>query len=420
MRLDSRGRAGRIGTVCVTALVALTMAACTTQAAKTGGSDQSATTSVPTTVPGQKASGSPVKIGFVNSDTGASATPQISQGAVVAANRVNEYENGMNGHVLDLIPCSTDGTPEASAACANTFVSDGVVAVIGGADLGTDAMIPILSGAGIATIGTSTLGTSQSLNSDAFFYAPPATTYPEEEVDLAAKEGVKHLTLVLPDVAQVPIVTSLGAKQATLDGIGFTVVTFDPAAPDFASVMASVTSNGSDGIATIATDGWCDSLIRAATSAGFHGKIIAGECSAFVADLGAAETAGIYTLSAGRGPTSIGYAPKAAQTVVDQYEAAMAAAGNTQGVIGLAWVGYADVEQSAGVLRTISGDLSAPTVMAAMRNLKDAPNPIGQPITCSPRPFPGYSGCTPGWLTFVQQADGTAKPVSNGFVETRT
>jgi len=58
--------------------------------------------------------------------------------------------------------------------------------------------------------------------------------------------------------------------------------------------------------------------------------------------------------------------------------------------------------------------------MAAMRNLKDAPNPIGQPITCSPRPFPGYSGCTPGWLTFVQQADGTAKPVSSGFVETRT
>ena len=140
-------------------------------------------------------------------------------------------------------------------------MAEQVVAVIDGADLGTDAKVPILTGAGIATVGTSTLGTTQSLNQDAFFFSPPATTYPAAEVDLAATIGAKKLTLLLPDVPQVPILADIATKQAALNQIEVKVVKFDQAAPDFDASLAAIEADNSDAIATIATDDWCNGIV---------------------------------------------------------------------------------------------------------------------------------------------------------------
>ena len=107
-------------------------------------------------------------------------------------------------------------------------------------------------------------------------------------------------------------------------------------------------------------------------------------------------------------------------TVIDQYTAAMDEAGRGDEVVGLSWAGYAAVTQFAAVTRTIAGELTAPVVMAAMRSLKDAPNAIGESITCDPRPTPLFSGCTEGWLRFRQEADGTSKPLSDEFVKPKS
>ena len=89
-------------------------------------------------------------------------------------------------------------------------------------------------------------------------------------------------------------------------------------------------------------------------------------------------------------------------------------------MVGLSWSGYAAVTQVAGVLRTVTGELTAQSVMAAMRSLKDGPNAVGQTITCDPRPYPGFSGCTEGWLQFRHEADGTSKPLSDEFVKPKS
>jgi len=402
-------------------LVVAVAPACTTTEKKASSDKASTSTSaVPTTEAGTKATGTPARIGFTNAGTGATALPQITEGAQLAADRINAHENGINGHPIDLVTCSTDGTPESSAACANKLVAEKVVAVVDGADLGTDAKVPILKDAGIATMGTSTLGTTQSLSQDAFFFSPPATTYPAAEVDLAATIGAKKLTLLLPDVPQVPILAGIADKQAALNNIEVKVVKFDQAAPDFDAALAAIVADGSDAIATIATDDWCNGMVRSAKSASFTGSLILGGCTQFVAVMGAKEAEGIYTLGSIWSPSSKNYAPAAAVTVIDQYTAAMDAAGKGKDVVSLTWGGYAGVAQVAGVLRTITGELTAPTVMAAMRSLKDAPNAIGQTITCDPRPYPGFSGCTEGWLQFRTQADGTSKPLTNEFVKPKS
>jgi branched-chain amino acid transport system substrate-binding protein len=403
----------------VAALLVTVLAAsgCTTSdGADEGGGTTTEPSDVPTTEAGTAATGEPVKLGYVNTDTGATAIPDLTEGAEIAVKRINEHANGINGRPIELVVCGTDGTPESSASCANQMVDAGVVAVIEGGDLGSDAKVPILKDAGIPTLGTSTLGTGQSLNQNAFFFSPAATTYPAAEVDLAARIGAKNVTMLLPDVPQVPIVTDIGKKQADLNDVQFQVVTFDPAAPDFDAALAAIMSNGSDAIGTIATDDWCTGMIRAASSAGFTGDLIMGTCSRFVDELGDDAPENVYGLSSVWAPRSADYAPDEAKEVIDQYIAAMDEAGKGDDVVGLTYGGYAAVQQVAWVLSTITTELTAPNISAAMSTMKDGPNPLGQPITCDPRPQPGFSGCTPGWLMLQQQPDGTAKPIVDEFV----
>ena len=416
-------RPSRLALASLVAVAAVGLGACTTSDGADdddGGGSESTTSAVPTTEVGTEATGEPIKIGYVNTDTGATAIPELTEGAEIAADRINQHGGGIGGRPIELITCGTDGTPESSASCANEMISEGVVAVIEGADLGSDAKIPILQDAGIATLGTSTIGTGQSLNQDAFFFSPAATTYPAVEVDLAAQVGATNITLLVPDVPQVPVVTDIGTKQAELNDVQFQTVTFDPAAPDFDASLAAIMSNGSDAIATIATDDWCTGMVRAARSAGFDGVLIMGTCTRFAEELGVDETEGVYGISSIWSPRSIDYAPDDATTVIDEYIAAMDAAGKGDDIVGLSYAGYAAVQQVAWVLSTIEGDLTAETVLAGMKVMKDGPNPIGQPITCDPRPQPGFSGCTAGWLFFQQQPDGTAKPLSDEFVSPKS
>jgi branched-chain amino acid transport system substrate-binding protein len=406
--------------VTVVALVVAAAAACTTnETASTPTSGVASDT--PTTTPGTAANGSPIMIGWVNMEQGAAALPEITQGVDWGVDRVNKQENGINGHPIQLVKCGTDGTPEKSAGCANQFVSAKVVAVLAGGDLGTDAMIPILKDAGIAILGTSTLGTSMTLNAaGAFMFSPPATSYPQAEVDLAKEVGATKISMVLPDVSQVPIVQGLAEKQAALNGVTVSVVKFDPAAPDFAAAIAAVTANGSDAIATIATDDWCTGMARAALSGGFQGKLIMGTCTKYVRDVDITKSGGAYGLSSLWGPTSKSYAPDPAKVVIDQFLASAAEHGQPNPTSGILFGGYASVGQVANVLRTIGGDLTNASVMTGMQGLTSAPNPLGQTISCSPRPYPGTSACTKGWLWFQAVDANTAKPVQPDFVTVKS
>ena len=98
----------------------------------------------------------------------------------------------------------------------------------------------------------------------------------------------------------------------------------------------------------------------------------------------------------------------------------MTDAGKADEISGPTFGGYSTVHQAADALRTMTGEISATTTMAAMRALKDLPNPIGEPITCDPRPYPNFSGCSQGWLMLRQEADGTSKPITDEFVKPKS
>lgn len=106
-------------------------------------------------------------VGMINQeDAPVGSFPEARQAAQAAVAHVNDDLHGVNGRPIRLEVCTTNGTPEASAACANQLVAKHPVAVLAGVDLGAAASLPVFEKAAIPYIGaTPALG--DELTSDA-------------------------------------------------------------------------------------------------------------------------------------------------------------------------------------------------------------------------------------------------------------
>ncbi|HTQ89296.1 MAG TPA: ABC transporter substrate-binding protein, partial [Streptosporangiaceae bacterium] len=101
----------------------------------------------------KKATGSPYVFGMINDETGAVTFPEGRQGAIAAVNYVNNYLNGINGHPIVIDSCTGDGTPATAARCANQLVAKKPMAILGAADVGAPASLPIYQHANLAYLG---------------------------------------------------------------------------------------------------------------------------------------------------------------------------------------------------------------------------------------------------------------------------
>jgi branched-chain amino acid transport system substrate-binding protein len=79
----------------------------------------------------KKATGTPYVFGMINDETGAVTFPEARQGAIAAANYVNNYLGGINGHPIVIDNCTGDGTPATAARCANQLVAKHPIAILG-------------------------------------------------------------------------------------------------------------------------------------------------------------------------------------------------------------------------------------------------------------------------------------------------
>src|SRR6202522_304160 len=100
-----------------------------------------------------KATGTPYVFGMINDETGAVTFPEARQGSIAAVDYVNDYLDGINGHPIQIDSCIGDGTPATAARCANQLVADHPLAILGAADVGAPASIPIYAHANLAYLG---------------------------------------------------------------------------------------------------------------------------------------------------------------------------------------------------------------------------------------------------------------------------
>ena len=139
-------------------MVTMLVAACGDDSDDASGGDAPA---ADTSVLGESnpATGSVVKVGLYNVEGGSRVSlPQIGDAAVAAVDYANEYLGGLAGHEIEVVRCADKADGASAAACANTFVQEGVVAVVTGQPAVTDQLVPVIQGAGIPYVGSSPSG----------------------------------------------------------------------------------------------------------------------------------------------------------------------------------------------------------------------------------------------------------------------
>ena len=99
-----------------------------------------------TGTPAGRATGEPIRIGFVNSETGAGAFPEYTIAMTDAVRLLNEQLGGIKGRPVELEKCHPEDAAQAEQ-CAQKFAADpAIVAVLHGAiDSDTTAFHRVLS-----------------------------------------------------------------------------------------------------------------------------------------------------------------------------------------------------------------------------------------------------------------------------------
>jgi branched-chain amino acid transport system substrate-binding protein len=102
-----------------------------------------------------QASGSPIDIGWVNTDTGVAPFADTTAAAEAAVSYINANLNGINGHVVKLVTCNLS-SEEAGQACGTEMLNNSNIKTIGmGVDVvGGDAFFKVINNQKVVTMVT--------------------------------------------------------------------------------------------------------------------------------------------------------------------------------------------------------------------------------------------------------------------------
>jgi branched-chain amino acid transport system substrate-binding protein len=367
---------------------------------------------------GTEATGEPISVGFVNSEGGAFSVPELRVGNEVAADYINSRLAGVKGRPLQVTRCATDGSPEASIDCANQFVEAGVVAVVEGTDLGGDAMLPILTDAGIPLVGHVQFGPARMFDENATYFGAAALAYGAAALQFYADEGAESVTWFLPDEPTSHAFTDASLEPTSEQlGIDYTTVYYDAASPNWAVLAATAVSENPDVSGSIAaTDAQCAEMIGALRDAGYQGRILAASCVGLHDALGA-DAVGVDTDADHWNPGDLDSAPPAKQAELEEYGAVMRDAGEEDLIPGNAIISFADLINLTRIMATIQGPIDGTSVAGALGATTGFDSYAGPTISCDGSVLPGNSACSTDLLFFQVQDDGSVAAVTDDYVD---
>jgi branched-chain amino acid transport system substrate-binding protein len=333
----------------------------------------------------KKATGTPYVFGMINDETGAVTFPEARQGSIAAVSYVNNYLNGINGHPIVIDSCIGDGTPATAARCANQLVADHPLAILGAADVGGPASIPIYAHANLAYLGgiPFTPVPETAANSIQFWSVSvgdnaAAAVYAAKTLD------VKSVAIVYFSNAQgeslLPQITPVfkAAGVTTVKDIPLS-----PTSPDPSPQAALVLASGAQ-LAYIDIPNGCGNVLKSLKSVGYTGKLMGidpcGAPPVIAAAAGGAE--GMYIAS-----PFILQSGSSAQAQLFQAAMKKWAAPGTL-IDSISTAGFATVMNVQQVLSTITGTPTTATILAAFKSGTHS-NFLSHPYTCNGQALKG-------------------------------
>jgi branched-chain amino acid transport system substrate-binding protein len=230
----------------------------------------------------KKATGSPYVFGMINDETGAVTFPEARQGAIAAMQYVNNYLGGINGHPIVIDSCIGDGTPAGAARCANELVAKHPLAILGAADVGAPASIPIYAHANLAYIGGIPFTPVPFVAPNSIqFWSVSVGDNAAAAVYAGTQLKVKSVALmyfsnpqgesILPQI--VPVFKAAGVTTVKQ-------IPLSPTSPDPSPQAALIESSGAQ-LAYIDVPNGCGNVLKSLKSVGYSGKLMGIDpCSA--------------------------------------------------------------------------------------------------------------------------------------------
>jgi branched-chain amino acid transport system substrate-binding protein len=394
------------------ALVAL--AACTEAPSSSKSSSSASSSDVKGVLHADKASGEPIKLGFLDPSQGPTAQPEAGLGAQGAVDYINNYHGGLRGRPIDLVSCKVDVTPESLISCANTFVQKGVVAVTEGFTLGDGAALPILNAARIPLVGYSGASLEAVFSQTSYFFGPAVGASAVAPFQYFKKNGAKSVAYIFGDI---PAYHDYVAKQfdpiAKKLGINFKPVFYDLSNVNWTTIAASLIATHADviGVPTLSED-QCTDLVRALQAQGYHGDALVGNCTDFASKLSLDSSINAYSLSGLWISQAYDAAPADAQKQLDIFRAAMKDSGHGDVVGTSAVPAFSTLVTLTDILTGSKAQLTPSGISAAVKGATDAPVFLGATATCDHSLWPGEAACGNSVLLLKAQKNGSFAPAT--------
>ncbi|HEX8770721.1 MAG TPA: ABC transporter substrate-binding protein [Acidimicrobiales bacterium] len=360
---------------------------------------------------GKKATGAPIEVGLINQeDAPTGSFPEFRRAAEAAVSYVNDQLGGIGGRPIHLQKCTTTGAPETSQACANKVRSKGVVAVIGGVDIGAAASLPVLEQAKIPYISTSpSLG--DELTSDDAFMLTGGTG-----ADLLGQAAyatdtlhVKKVGIIYADLPGL-LSTAVQATKEVLETKGVTDVKLVPAkadSRDLAPAMSQVAAGNPEIVVAVFPAQGCARIMQAKQSLEIKSKMFyPGAC----AEQSVFDSAGT---GADGGYFGTGFLPYTdrANPEVSLY---LKKSKGEPSVLSQA--GFAVVMNARALLSDISGPVTAESVTARLKATKAQPGFMAHDYTCDGKQVALLSAVCNANVRMLQYKGGIFTDVAGDWV----
>jgi branched-chain amino acid transport system substrate-binding protein len=396
--------------VTAAAVLALTAAGCSSSGSSSSSSSStpasgSTTAAASSSVFGtpKKATGSPYVFGMINDETGAVTFPEARQGAIAAVDYVNNYLNGINGHPIVIDACTGDGTPATAARCANQLVAAHPLAILGAADVGAPASIPIYQHADLAYLGGIPFTpVPETAPNSVQFWSVSVGDNAAAAVYAGKTLGLKSVAIIYFSNAQgeslLPQITPVfkAAGVTTIKDIPLS-----PTSPDPSPQAALVESSGAQ-LAYVDVPNGCGNVLKALKTVGFSGKIMGidpcGAPPVIAAAAGGAN--GMYIAS----PFML---QSGSSQQAQLFQAAMkkwAAPGTL--IDSISTAGFATVMNVQQVLSTVSGTPTTASILAAFKTGTHQ-NFLSHPYTCDGQALKGAAAICNDYYLMNQIQNGT-------------
>jgi branched-chain amino acid transport system substrate-binding protein len=334
----------------------------------------------------KKATGSPYVFGLINDETGPVTFPEARQAEMAAADYVNNYMGGINGHPIQLATCISDASPATSARCATQLADKKPLAILGAADVGSPAAIPVYARAGLAYLGGIPFTpVEQKAPNSVQFWSVSLGDNAAAAVYAVKQLGVKNVAILYFDNPQGKV-AGLNILPSTFKAAGATTVktiAIPPTTPDATSEAAAAVGAHPDAIYVDVPNG-CGAVLKDIKSLGFSGKILGIDpCTdprVISAAAGGAEN--MYVAVPFVSPFQGSAQGKTFLAAMQKY-----AAPNTA-IDSIAEAGFATVMNVQQQLSTVKGTPTTKSILAAFKSGTNHPNYMSHPYTCNGQSLP--------------------------------